>query len=257
MAIIVKPYTAFPGDIIRSSNYNSNFDTIYNDYNGNITNANISPTAGIHYGKLVPMSGDATITDLGVITILGGGGTTIVPIGTILPWYDFGLLTFDATKYHYCDGSTVTVSGIGVQTLPDLSGRYLVGFGTDGGGNIGTAPFSATPVGNAGNTINLQHTHIMDLSGLHGHTGGTQGMYVLNDRDPTLFGSYRVNEDGVIIDATPSNTLITDNNVSIEGNHNHIIDSDGLHGHTNSNALSTAQSIQPRSIRVRFIMRIA
>lgn len=74
MAIIVKPFTFIPGTVIRSSEVNLDFDTLYTDYNGNINNSNIAAGAGILYSKLVPMSGDATITGAGVITVTGSGG---------------------------------------------------------------------------------------------------------------------------------------------------------------------------------------
>ena len=53
-----------------------------------------------------------------------------LPIGSIIPFYDFnGDLTFDTDFWVYCDGQTATVGGVS-RALPDLSGRYLVGFGT-------------------------------------------------------------------------------------------------------------------------------
>ena len=52
MAIISKPNTFSAGQTIIASQHNSNFDTIYNDYNGNITNANIASGAAIAGSKL-------------------------------------------------------------------------------------------------------------------------------------------------------------------------------------------------------------
>jgi hypothetical protein len=51
-AIIVKPVTYSAGQILPASSLNSDFDTIYNDYNGNITNANISASAAIASTKI-------------------------------------------------------------------------------------------------------------------------------------------------------------------------------------------------------------
>lgn len=56
MATISKPYTFTVGATIIASEHNSNFDTIYSDYNGNITNANISGTAAISDSKLSQIS---------------------------------------------------------------------------------------------------------------------------------------------------------------------------------------------------------
>ena len=56
MATIVKPNTFSAGALILAAEHNSNFDTIYNDYNGNITNANISASAGIVDTKLAQIT---------------------------------------------------------------------------------------------------------------------------------------------------------------------------------------------------------
>jgi hypothetical protein len=197
MAIINKPYTAFPGDVIRSAQYNQNFDTIYNDYNGDIQDVNIAANAGIQYSKFqaLPsadiivgsvgnvatprvMSGDATINNLGVVTVLGGGGIkAFVPIGEIIAHYDYGIITTipDAAHWQICDGAMIVniLSPFVGKTIPDLSGRYLVGFGTDGGGNIGGGALPDPPavVGAAANNqINIQHTHTIAA---HSHGPGT------------------------------------------------------------------------------------
>lgn len=52
MAIIVKPFTHTNGTVADGTEVNSNNDTIYNDYNGNITNANVSASAAIALSKL-------------------------------------------------------------------------------------------------------------------------------------------------------------------------------------------------------------
>lgn len=51
-SIVTKPYTFTAGGVIRSAEVNSNFNTIYNDYNGNITDANISASAAIAQSKI-------------------------------------------------------------------------------------------------------------------------------------------------------------------------------------------------------------
>lgn len=53
---ISKPYTYAPGQTLPAATLNANYDTIYNDYNGNITNANLSNSAGIVFSKLSPTS---------------------------------------------------------------------------------------------------------------------------------------------------------------------------------------------------------
>lgn len=92
-----------------------------------------------------------------------------VPIGTYLQWDDFnGTLALDA-NYRYADGTVINAPGspIDGQTTKDMSGRGATGYGTIGAGDIGTAPWTATPVGNANNQIALNHTHTHS----HTHTG--------------------------------------------------------------------------------------
>ena len=52
MATISKPNDFTAGQTITASETNANHDTIYNDYNGNITNVNISGSAAIANTKL-------------------------------------------------------------------------------------------------------------------------------------------------------------------------------------------------------------
>lgn len=52
MAIITKPVTLSAGQDAKSADINNIADTIYNDYNGNITNANIAAGAAIVGSKL-------------------------------------------------------------------------------------------------------------------------------------------------------------------------------------------------------------
>lgn len=63
MSTISVPYTFSAGAVIVASEHNNNFSTIYNDYNGSITNINISASANIADTKL------ATITTAGKVNI--------------------------------------------------------------------------------------------------------------------------------------------------------------------------------------------
>ena len=47
MSIITKPKTFQAGDIALSADVNSDFDTIYADYDGHITDANLDANASI------------------------------------------------------------------------------------------------------------------------------------------------------------------------------------------------------------------
>lgn len=220
----------------------------------------------------------------------------LMPIGSIVPFYDYnGALTFDPAYWSYCDGSVVTINGT-PRTTPDLSGRYLVGFGADGGGDIDTAVWATAAVGLAGNIINLQHNHTVNS---HSHTGpshthglGSHTHTLTAELDHSHTGLTDVisnnsgfsgsqiavmDDDGVI--KTTHHFAIDSGVNNFEGQHRHGIIDDGGHNHggatgaasgntaadgtgaTSSetpgtdNQLSTTQSIQPRSIRVRYLIR--
>ena len=69
------------GIVLSASELNSDFDTIYNDYNGNITNANVAAAAAIEYSKLnltsLVVSGD--ITDATIVNVDINGSAGIDP----------------------------------------------------------------------------------------------------------------------------------------------------------------------------------
>lgn len=241
------------------------------------------------------------------VTINGENGTidanNLPPVGSVIGFWESALgLTFNSEFWAFMDGHVVAdpespLSGV---TLPDTSGRYLVGFGTDGGGDIDTAAFAATVVGNAGHQVDLQHshtvaghshtvnahthtgpshTHTIGTSGSHDHDGRTSGMATTaTETSP----DYRLKDDS---GWTNRNTggghhIAVDFNNTDEGQHDHNISTDGSHNHggatgsagtgatgsaspgtsstalVSNNSLTTTQSIQPRSIRVRWIIRI-
>lgn len=100
---------------------------------------------------------------------------TYVPIGSYLFFDDFnGTLSFpDSDIWHLCDGSTISDpdSPLDGLTPTDMSGRYLVGFGTDGGADIGD-PGAMALVGNVDHQINIQHSHTVNSHNHnmdHGH----------------------------------------------------------------------------------------
>lgn len=250
------------------------------------TNLDIIPTGSTYASGSTIFFGDVDVVE--------------VPIGSIIPFYDFnGALTFDTNKWVYCDGSTATVGGVS-RTLPDLSNRYLVGFGTEGGGDNDTAAWATTAVGNASHQINIQHDHTgpshTHSIGSHTHGPGTLSFQIgsstwttgSNTMTTSLYplpsihgGSnspieiFGHNNWDATYAATPgrgvgwwehlpdsgggtsdqdwwtrqTNSLgVTDSSSGTSGS--------GGTGNTSS-SLSTTQSIQPRSIRVRYLMRAA
>lgn len=226
--------------------------------------------------------------------------TYLPPVGSIIPFYDFNAsLTFDSTKWKYCDGQNQTFTGIGSVATPDLSGRYLVGFGSDGAGDNDTAAWATSVVGNASNQISLthshtvnshthtvnshthttpSHSHTMVSAGSHSHGGNTNGMSTsATENSP----NYRLRDDsaGWVSRTTNGYHIQVQSGSNDEGEHDHDISSDGSHTHTvnsggngtsgsaspstttsspgTDSQLSATQSIQPRSIRVRYLIRVA
>ena len=209
-----------------------------------------------------------------------------IPIGTILPFYDFNaLVTFDTDLFKYCDGAIVADidSPINGQTLPDLSSRYLVGFGTDGGGNIDSAGWSATPVGNPNHQIDLEHDHIVTshnhtLSN-HTHAGpshthdfgffddGAGNLFLAQGLSVTDLAMFTLqSDDGSGDDPGNVNALVQMSNPASDRTFTTVAAGTGNTGTPSTNTsgntapgtntqLSTTESIQPRSVRVRFIMR--
>lgn len=208
------------------------------------------------------------------------------PVGSIIPFYDFnGVAQFDTNIWNYCDGSVINSPGsiLDGQTLPDLSGRYICGFGTDGGGNIDTAPWDVAPVGNAGSTVNLQHFHTVDnhthSMSNHTHLGDSHFHDVIGITELVSLGG-----------ATPSDFSTGAGNLDIqdntspdqEGQHRHDINlsttfagsgaTSGPSTNTTGNSSPATGDpdwdynpydvslgvvdIRPSTIRVRFIMKI-
>lgn len=319
------------GAVIFALNHNENEVEIYSKHNAAFhASTGHKHTGGIGDGpKLNALSLDLTAEYDWTGKHTFTNAPQLVPLGSIIPFYDFdGALTFDTTYWAYCNGQTKTIGG-GSRTLPDLSGRYLVGFGTDGGADLGTASWDTTPVGNAGHTVSLQHSHTVasrthDL-GNHTHTGAahthdlanhthagpshTHGVGTLQfvvarvDADNPgpndyLFYMYSqfAGSEVLIFDGTvgatagvngfnAGNTLSgTDTNfltyngsgsTSTGGTGNTGTPSSNTSGSTTpgassgpstntsgaaspgtNNQLSTTQSIQPRSVQVRYLMRI-
>ncbi len=225
-----------------------------------------------------------------------------VPVGAILAYDDHGVVGFPplSSSWAFLDGRLISdaASPFNGVTLKDASGRYLVGYGTDGGGNLDTAPFSAFPIGNVGHTINLEHghsipghshtvnshnhsvsshTHSISSDGSHSH-GGLTGLVSAD----TGFGgaTQAIYDDAGPGVVTTHHFVVNSDGNNQEGQHRHIMSSDGSHSHggstgsggagttgnsapgTNSvplssnNSLSATQSIQPRSIQTRWIIRV-
>lgn len=129
MALISKPYTFSAGAVIVAAEHNSNFDAIYADYNGNITNANLSASAAIALSKisfttaltmsgaiLKPTKGADVASVAGAITLGEDGnqfditGTNAITSITAKTAGTFVILQFDSTA-SLVDGSNLKING--------------------------------------------------------------------------------------------------------------------------------------------------
>lgn len=68
MALITKPNTFVNGATIIAAQHNSNFDTIYNEFNGSISNANISASAAIVDTKLAQITTGSKVSTTAITT---------------------------------------------------------------------------------------------------------------------------------------------------------------------------------------------
>lgn len=202
-----------------------------------------------------------TIYTTGSTIILGQATLSgdVLPIGSIIPFYDYnGALTFGA-NWAYCDGSVVAVGGIGNQTLPDLSNRYLVGFGTEAGGNIDSVAWETAAVGNASHEIALNHVH---TGPSHSHGRGTYHARIAMAAQGGASDT-EIEYQTEVVDPWDSDDRLdsVQDQSSVQVGLTAGIPIAGTSaaagtGNTGS-SLSANTNIQPRSIRVRFIMRIA
>lgn len=117
MSIISKPNTFSPGATIVASEHNDNFNTIYNEFNGNINNANISNSASISYSKL-NLSSSIQQSDV-------SAGLGFFPTGGMIP---FGGSSAPA-GWLLCDGSAVSRSTYAT-LFSVISTAYGAGNGT-------------------------------------------------------------------------------------------------------------------------------
>lgn len=117
MSLINKPNTFTVGATIIASEHNANFDTIYNDYNGNIDNLNISASAAIVDTKL------AQIVTPGKVDVSALANFQ----GVIVMWS--GSIATIPTGWGLCDGTLY-----GSVQSPDLTDRFIIHADADSGG---------------------------------------------------------------------------------------------------------------------------
>ncbi len=139
MGLVTKPFTFTNGATIIASEHNSNFDVLYSEVNGNLSNANISGSAGIIDSKLATISTAGKVAGSAITTALTSTGAGMT--GEIKMWGT----TTAPSGWLSCDGTAVSRStysalfaiigtnfGIGdgssTFNLPSLKGNVPVGY---------------------------------------------------------------------------------------------------------------------------------
>lgn len=154
MALVTKQHTFTPGSTILSAEHNTNFNDIYDEFNGNIENANIKSGAGITDNKL------AQITTAGKIA--GSALGAAYPIGSVY---------INATD----NTNPATLLGFGTWTAFG-AGRVLVGF------DSGDTDFDTAEETGGSKTVTLTeaqlpaHTH--GISGVRHDTDESDGSFI-------------------------------------------------------------------------------
>ena len=81
MATITKPFTFSAGATVVASEHNTNFDTAYTEFNGNIDNANIKSTAAIVDTKLAQITTASKVSCVALTSLNNTPTGTAFPVG--------------------------------------------------------------------------------------------------------------------------------------------------------------------------------
>jgi len=249
------------GDTLNASDLIAEFNNLVNAINGSndLKGINGTFTGTLAVTGTSTFTGNTTAAQLTLANV--DVSKALVPIGSIIPHYDFDAnLTPDSTYWKYCNGQSTDVGGT-TETLPDLTGRYLVGFGTGGDANIEAVAWATDAVGNTAHQIDVSHTH---TGPSHTHTGPSHNHAWFSKSTGTTGGttyysngsSQSVVVDGVggateayVLDATSAGKAWYTNKTGTGATGASGTGSTGSAG-------SATQSIQPESLPVRYIMRV-
>lgn len=154
MSLISIPNVFTVGSVIVASQHNSNFSTIFNDYNGGITTVNLSASAGIVDTQLAAITtagkvSGAALTSLsstpagagllpvanvppvvlttmvsGILPTANGGTGSSSGVGSLLGTWDYSTYSADTVYQASTDGfvmATVTIQGNAVKSASILT----------------------------------------------------------------------------------------------------------------------------------------
>jgi hypothetical protein len=141
MSIVTKPKTFAAGTTAVAADVNSDFDTIYNDYNGNITDANINVNANISSAKLASITSGGKVSGTALTGLTGiPSAAGLIPIANIDTGVTDGKIVKMTTgdKLPAVDGSLLTNLGVATSlstasgSAPSYSARAWANFNGTG-----------------------------------------------------------------------------------------------------------------------------
>lgn len=113
MGVITKPTTFVDNTVPTAAQFNGDFDTIYTEFNGSITNANISASAAIAESKLAFNTSTGHDHD--------GTDSKLISVNRGFVWYESGTLTTGTNKgvrYVVPQAMTIVKCWLRVRTAP-------------------------------------------------------------------------------------------------------------------------------------------
>lgn len=186
MSLISIPNVFTVGAVIIASQHNSNFSTIYSDYNGNITDANISASAAISDSKLAQITTASKISGAALTSLASiPSGAGIIPTAN-LPSFGVTLVSTSTPSAV----SSFTISSLSSATRYKLilnllqntsAGAQSIRFNSDSGANYAFGNIyvlAATTV--SGNASNSGQSMINLTPGASTVASGSYSMYELN-----------------------------------------------------------------------------
>lgn len=101
MGLVTKQYTFSAGGVIVAAEHNANFDDLYNEFNGSISNANISASAAIVDTKLASITTASKVSGAALTTLTSiPSGAGLIPSAnqdTVATLTDQATITTDAS----------------------------------------------------------------------------------------------------------------------------------------------------------------
>jgi len=220
MGLINKPWTPSSGDTIDATNYNSNLDTIYNEFNGNIDLNNIKSSIINAANGLLQLDSNGDIPS----TVAWGA----IPSGT---------------KMIFAQATAPT----GWTQDTSINDKVLRVVDGQGGGTGGSWTISGLSTGSAGSHYHTQgktgsagsHTH---SQGSTGSAGGHTHTYSGNTDTDNTHKTNSGHDYSGTYKSTPSHYHAYSGTTSSNGSHTHTnpdTNSAGSHTHSNPNTSTT------------------